>query len=95
MSNTVHTRPSSSPVRAAAAGTGVDVEFEDVTYTVPPSAEWDLDAIEAAEEGRAVMSTRLILGAEQWAEFRKHHRTFGDLERFMSAVQEVVGGNPQ
>lgn len=79
--------------RAEAQGKGVDVEFDGVTYTVPPSSEWDLDAIEAAENGQVITSVKMILGDAQWTEFRKHNKTMGDLERFMDAVGDVTGGN--
>lgn len=93
MSNTQRTRPAPHVARAEAKGEGIEIEFEGFTYVVPPSSEWDLDALEAAENGRVVTSTKLILGDAQWTEFRKRNRTMGDLERFMDAVGDVTGGN--
>lgn len=91
MSNTQHTRP--NPASAAATSQGIPVQFNDVTYWVPDSSDWPIDALEAGEEGRSVTCTRLILGDVQWTEFRKTNKTVGDLERFMEEFQKVVGGN--
>lgn len=95
MSNTRHTtgKPDVNVAAAEAKGEGIPVEYDGHTYTIPPSSKWDIDAIEAAELGQVVRSTKMILGAEQWAEFRKTHRTLGDLEKFMEAVSELTGGN--
>lgn len=87
MSNTKHV------AKAEATGTDIEIDFEGHTYTIPPSVEWPLDAIEAAEDGEIVRSTKLILGVEQWAEFRERHSKFGDLMEFMKAVEKVAGGN--
>lgn len=82
-----------SAVRSEANGLDIPVEFEGETYRIPPSKLWPLEAIEAAEDGRAVASTKLILGTVQYDKFRETNSTLGDLERFMDKVQEVMGGN--
>jgi hypothetical protein len=89
MSNTRHT----NPAKAEATGASMQIEYNGFTYEIPPSSQWDMDAVEAAEEGRMVTSMKLILGADQWAEFRKRNKTMGDLEGFMDRVAELTGGN--
>lgn len=91
MSNTRHIEP--NVAKAEATGEGIPVEFDDELYEIPPSSEWPLDAVEAAENGQIVTATKLILGPKQWAEFRKAHTTLGDLERFMETLSELTGGN--
>jgi hypothetical protein len=72
------------------AKTDIAVEFEDVTYHVPPVGQWPIDAMEAAEQGRGITATRLVLGDDQWAEFRKHHSTGAEVEAFMDAIKAVI-----
>ena len=79
--------------KAEARGERATVVFDDDEYTIAPSGEWDIEALEAAEDGRVVTAVKLILGPEQWAEFRKDHKTVGELERFMEAIGGLMGGN--
>jgi hypothetical protein len=66
-------------------------EFEGETYTAPASSEWDLDVLEALEEGRMIAAVKALVGPEQYARFRAKHSKIADLEAFMEALQGAVG----
>ena len=86
-------KPQDHLPKAEARSEDTTIEFDGETYAIPPSSEWDIEVIEAAEEGRIVASTKLLLGPDQWAKFRKDHKTAGELERFFEALGGVMGGN--
>lgn len=78
-------------VKAEALSTEVAFTFEGETYTVAPTKEWDLDALEAFEDGHIATCVRLILGDAQWATFRKKPRKLADLNALFEAVQRAAG----
>ncbi|MEU4568663.1 hypothetical protein [Micromonospora sp. NPDC023956] len=81
----------SAAARAEVAGTPTEFAYDGVVYTVAPSRDWDLDALEAFEEGHIASAVRLILGAEQWKTFRSKPRTVGDLNDLFTEAQKAAG----
>ncbi|BCJ41676.1 hypothetical protein GCM10010168_53260 [Actinoplanes ianthinogenes] len=77
--------------RAEAADQPTTFSFDGETYTIAPSKDWDLDALDAMEEGQIVKPVKLILGAEQWATFKTKRRTIGDLNAMFEALQTAAG----
>jgi hypothetical protein len=69
----------------------ISFDFDGETYSVPPAREWDLDALEAYEDGQIARTCRSLLGADQWATFRSKKRTVGDLEDLFLEVQKALG----
>ncbi len=67
-----------------------DFEYDGARYHVPPAEEWDLDVFEALEEGKLVTGVKALLGPEQYAMFRKEHRTLKELTAFMEALQKAA-----
>jgi hypothetical protein len=92
MSNTRRPRPQAAKaVKAEALETAIQFEFEGVTYTIPPTSEWSVEALEAAEDGKVITFVRSVLGPEQWAAFKAVPRKAADLDRFGDALMEAAG----
>ncbi|TDC33460.1 hypothetical protein [Micromonospora sp. KC213] len=86
------TRP--SPARAAraeAAGKVAQFVFDGETYTIAPSADWDLDVLDRFEDGRVLGAVTLVLGPEQMKRFRSKPRTIGDLNALFDEAQRAAG----
>ncbi|WP_229398173.1 hypothetical protein [Micromonospora okii] len=77
--------------RAEATETATTFDFDGESYSVAPSNQWDLDALDAFESGRILTAVRLILGADQLARFRSKPRTIGDLDALFDAAQKAAG----
>lgn len=69
----------------------VPFTYEGEDYSVAPSSEWDLDVLEAFENGKLVTFLRGVLGSEQYAAYRKAHPKVGGLEPFVVAIQKALG----
>ena len=82
---------SSTAARADATGQPITFSYDGETYEVPAPALWDLDVLEAAEDGRVTVACRTLLGPAQWATFRSKPRNAKDLGNLYEAVQEAVG----
>lgn len=78
-------------VKAEALETAVPFTYDGESYTIAPSKDWDLDALEAFEDGRIAACVRLVLGADQWRQFRAKQRTIGDLNGLFAKAQEAAG----
>lgn len=64
-------------------------------FVLPSADEFPLDAIEAEEQGKVLLSLRMILGEEQYATWRTLARTAGDAEHFSKTIMRELGrGNP-
>lgn len=62
------------------------------TYRLPNTLQdWDIDAIEAFEDGRLTPAIRGILGAEQWKAFKATGAKFGDLESISQKIAKAYG----
>lgn len=77
--------------RAEALASSVTVHYDGTDYTIPAATEWDLDVLEAFEDGKILTCVRALFGADQWAAFRSSHSTVADLSDLMEAVQEALG----
>lgn len=82
---------SNSPAAHEALAIAVPFHYEGEDYTVSPSAEWDLDVLEAFENGKLVTFLRGVLGDKQFAAYRAKHPKVGDLEPFVVAIQKALG----
>ncbi|TQM83228.1 hypothetical protein FHX81_5646 [Saccharothrix saharensis] len=64
-------------------------------FTLPSASEFPLAAIEAEEEGKVLLSLRLILGDEQYTTWRGLATTAADAEHFSQTIMRELGrGNP-
>lgn len=82
---------SASAAKAEALKTETSFDYDGVTYTLAPSAEWDLDVLDAFEGGQIATAVRLLLGDDQWATFRSKPRKVRDLNELFAAVQKAAG----
>lgn len=62
------------------------VKFDDKEYVVTKFVLEDLDALEAFEDGKYSKFVRHVLGAKQYAEFRKDHKASIDLYNLAGAL---------
>lgn len=94
MANTVTTRQTAAQKKAAkleAEGAAVDFEYLGESYTVPPFKKWDLDAMEAYEDGKILSCIRAVLGPDQWKVFKAGKPNMGDFDDFCGALFEATG----
>ncbi|OZV74768.1 hypothetical protein CA850_29770 [Micromonospora echinospora] len=82
----------STAAKAEATGQSQTFEHDGVTYSVPPTSEWDMDAMEAYERDHIVTCVRLILGPEQFEKFKPKgtKRTLGDLNALFDKIQKAT-----
>lgn len=78
-------------VKAEATGQAISVEYDGETYEVPPTMEWDLDVLEALEEGQIVRAVRGLLGEEQYSQFKATKRTVKDLNSLFETIGQSAG----
>lgn len=64
--------------------------FDEIDFSIPGVDDWDLEALEAYEDGRVVALLRTLLGAEQWAAFKAKPRKVADLNAMFLAVQKAM-----
>lgn len=81
----------SAAARAEATKTPAEFAYDGEVYSIAPAREWDLDAIEALEDGRTANAVRLILGNEQWRRFRSKPRKLDDLNDLMDEATKAGG----
>lgn len=88
--------PSQTPSKSAAAknealAAGATFTYDGDEYTVAPTAEWDLDALDEYEDGNISRCVRMVLGEDQWKTFRRKRRTIGELNALFEEAQRAAG----
>lgn len=113
---TVRTPPAKAPKPVAtkdaakkAAEAEVDegtltFEYDGETYEIPRPENWDVGVFEAEEDGRIVVTVRLLLGTEQWDKFRTEpdgeggrrpkRRTMKELNEIFTTATKATGTQP-
>lgn len=79
-----------SPSRVEVTPEAVTFEHKGVTYTVPPAAEWDVDALEAFEDEKVTAFLRAVVGPASWAEFKATKPKVRDLRELADALLEAA-----
>lgn len=74
-----------------ALGTDIAVEFNGETYQVPTAEGWDLDILEAIDDGRMTHALKALIGADQYALFRKGNSKVADLGKFFETAGKQSG----
>lgn len=71
----------------------IEVEFRGNKYTLPALAkEWDVEVMEALEDGRQVGVLRALLGDDQWRLLKsRHNLKLKDLDEISDAFLAKVG----
>ncbi|MDT8910887.1 hypothetical protein [Amycolatopsis sp. PS_44_ISF1] len=81
--------------KPASPGSELAVAWRGKRFTLPAPEKFPLEALEAEEEGKHLTALKLILGAEQYKEWRGLAATAADAEEFSAAVMKELGrGNP-
>jgi len=73
---------------AEATGAGVTVEHNGKTYVLPSPLDYPVDVVFADNDFEAV---RIVLGEEQWQEYRKAKPTIRDFQEFNAKINEASG----
>lgn len=72
--------------------TTVKVAFRGRTFSVEKEVQdWDIDALEAHEEGNLTLFLRGLLGPVQWAEVKSLRLKVRDLDELSDAVLRSMG----
>lgn len=66
-------------------------EFDGEEYVIATASDWDVEVLEAFEDGNIVQTVRALLGADQWARFKSKRRTVGDLNDLFQEAQDALG----
>lgn len=78
--------------RAEAEGASIEFEYDGETYSIPSHAKaWDVDVLEAVEDGKIATAARALVGADQWRQFKAKRRSVEDLNDFFEAMQKAGG----
>ncbi|MFI9381236.1 hypothetical protein [Kutzneria sp. NPDC052558] len=88
---TARQRAEATKTTPATKTAAVTVTWRDTTYTLPTADDFPFEAMEASEEGRTITALKLILGQAQYAEWRKHVKTAGDVEEFSETIMRELG----
>lgn len=78
-------------VKAEAKNSTVAFEFDGDKYEIATTDEWDLDVLEAYEDGKIVATVRALVGPDGWATFRAKPRKVSALNDFFEAIQGALG----
>jgi hypothetical protein len=78
------------PTKNDATNADFSVEFNGDTYSVPPADDWDLDVLEAIDDGLMTKALRALLGSDQYAKFRASNKKVRDLGAFFDVAGKAV-----
>ncbi|MYX26053.1 hypothetical protein GTY75_05115 [Streptomyces sp. SID8381] len=73
---------------AEARGEVIEVEHNGRTYTVPSPLDYPVDVVFADNDFEAV---RIVLGEEQWQEYRKSKPTIRDFQLLNEKINKAAG----
>ena len=62
------------------------VEFDGDSYTVAKEILDDVEVLEAWEDGKHATLCRLILGADQWKQFKSKKRSVSEMYAFLNVA---------
>lgn len=87
------------PAEAETIGEDVTIDWDGVTLTLPATADdWDLDAVEAFEQGKVATALGLLAGEAGWTAAKATYQRINgrrpklrDLESLGDAIARVYG----
>lgn len=79
-------------VKAQAQAATVTFDYDGHTYTIEKIEDPSIDLLEALEDGRVIAATKLILGAEQYAQFKSSSPRVSDLNDLISKAVGTDAG---
>lgn len=80
-----------NPTAAEALGESVPVEFQGVTYQVPPTSEWEYAWLVDLEAGRVIKFLTAVLGKDQHDAFVATKPKAPALGEFIATIQRDLG----
>ena len=86
---------SESPRKPVGNEKPVEFEYDNQTYILPPTEDWDLEVFEFAEDQKMASACKALLGPTQWATFKSKPRKMRDLIAIYEAAWGAVGVNPE
>ncbi len=80
--------------RSEAAGAPFPFLFAGKAYTIPPTKEWPLAAMDSLAEGNVGEAMRVLLGPDQYKSIAADGGTLGDVETLFGALSAASGLTP-
>lgn len=80
--------------RSEAAGVAFAFLFDGVEFTIPPTKEWPLAAMDSLADGAVGDAMRVLLGPAQYQTLKDHGATLGDVETLFGALAAGQGLTP-
>lgn len=80
-----------NPAAAEALGEAVPFTFRGVEYRVPPTTEWDYEALEVFESGKVATFLRMVLGEAEHNRFKATKPKVSDVNEFVAALKGALG----
>ncbi len=77
--------------RAEALDTPTTVTWKGKTYKVKPSSQWDIEVLEAMEDGKMTALLRGILEGDGYARLRATKPLVDELGEFFDKIQKAIG----
>lgn len=77
--------------RNEALDTPITVTWKGKTYKVLPSSKWDIEVLEAMEDGKMTYILRNILEGDGYQRLRETKPLVTDLAEFFDKVQKALG----
>ncbi|MVO87423.1 hypothetical protein GPA10_22330 [Streptomyces sp. p1417] len=74
--------------QAEVTGAAVTVHHNGTTYHLPSPLDYPVDVVFAESDFEAV---RIVLGEDQWQEYRKAKPTIRDFQEFNEKINEATG----
>jgi hypothetical protein len=75
-------------VEAEATGDAIEIEHNGRTYKLPSPMDYPVDVVFAENDFEAV---RIVIGEEQWQEYRKSKPTIRDFQLFNEKISKATG----
>lgn len=69
----------------------ITVTWKGKTYRIVPSAEWDIETLEAMEDGKMTHMLRGMLANDGYARLRETKPLIADLNDLFEKIQKAVG----
>lgn len=69
----------------------VDIDYKGLAFTIPVSAQWPYETLEAFEDGKLASFIRALLGPEQHAAFKATKPKVVDVTDLVQAIQKGLG----
>lgn len=69
----------------------ITVTWKGKTYRIVPSTEWDIETLEAMEDGKMTHMLRGMLAGDGYARLRETKPLITDLDELFGKIQKAVG----